>query len=105
MFPTLDLRATGINLRRIMDKQGFTVKQVQKYLGLSSVQSVYHWLNGITMPSLDNLYALSQLFQLPMDELVCGNRNIYPIVEYAENRLCIKRLYTYCDRLAQFRTA
>ena len=26
------------------------------------------------MPTVDNLYALSELFQLPMDEIVRGNR-------------------------------
>ncbi len=105
MFPILDPKATGVNLRRIMDEQGFSVKQIQQYLGISSVQSVYHWLNGITMPSLDNLYALSQLFQMPMDALVCGNRTIYPKVDYVENRLYAKRMALYFDRLSQLRTA
>ena len=26
------------------------------------------------MPSVDNLYALSELFQVSMDEMLCGNR-------------------------------
>ncbi len=74
MFPTIDKRLTGIHLRKIMDQHGITVKNVQEYLGLGSVQSVYHWLNGVSIPSVDNLYALSELFQLPIDDLVCGNR-------------------------------
>ena len=47
MFPLIDKKKTGINLRRIMDERGLTVKDVQQYLGLGSVQSVYHWLNGL----------------------------------------------------------
>ena len=70
MFPLIDKRETGINLRRIMDKRGITVKEVQEWLGLGSVQSVYHWLNGISMPTVDNLYALSGLFQGPIDAIV-----------------------------------
>lgn len=70
MFPLIDKRETGINLRRIMDKRGITVKEVQEYLGLGSVQSVYHWLNGISMPTVDNLYALSGLFQVPIAAIV-----------------------------------
>ena len=58
MFPTIDKKNTGVHLRRIMDERGCTVKDVQHYLGLGSVQSVYHWLNGISMPTIDNLYAL-----------------------------------------------
>lgn len=74
MFPTIDLKETGKNLRKVMKERNITVKEVQHYLGLGSVQSVYHWLNGISMPSIDNLYALSVMFELSMDELVCGNK-------------------------------
>lgn len=62
MFPIIDKRKTGINIRRIMDMRGLTVKDVQEYLELGSVQSIYHWINGISMPTIDNLYALSDLF-------------------------------------------
>lgn len=75
MFPTIDKRATGINLRRLMDERGIRVKDVQKYLGLGCVQSVYRWLDGISMPTIDNLYALSELLQVPIDTIVCGNRS------------------------------
>lgn len=73
-FPVIDMKATGINLKRIMKAQGFKAKDIQHYLGLCGVQSVYHWLNGSNLPSVDNLYALSVLFRLPIDELLCGNK-------------------------------
>ena len=57
MYPLINKRKTGINLRRIMDKQGVSAKDVQQYLGLGCVQSVYRWLDGINVPSIDNLYA------------------------------------------------
>ena len=74
MFPLINKRETGVNLRRIMDKRGITPKDVQEYLGLGCVQSVYRWIDGVNMPTIDNLYALSQLLQVPIDEIVCGNR-------------------------------
>ena len=74
MFPIINLRETGINLRRIMDKRGIEPKDVQEYLNLASAQSVYNWCNGINMPTIDNLYALSELFQVPIDDIVRGNR-------------------------------
>ena len=73
-YPIIDMQATGINLKRIMKAQGVTAKDVREYLGLCGVQSIYHWLNGSNLPSVDNLYALSALFQLPIDELLCGNK-------------------------------
>lgn len=46
MFSTINLKETGINLRRIMDKRGITPKDIKEYLNLTSVQSVYNWCSG-----------------------------------------------------------
>ena len=74
MIPLINKRETGINLRRIMDARGITVKDVQQYLERGSVQSIYHWFDGRSLPTIDNLYALSELFQLPVDALLVGDR-------------------------------
>lgn len=37
-----------------------------------------YWLDGKSMPALENLYALSQLLRVPMDLMVCGNRQYEP---------------------------
>ena len=74
MFPTINLRETGINLRRIMDKRGITPKDIKEFLNLGSIQTVYNWCNCLNMPTVDNLYALSQLLRVPIDEIICGNR-------------------------------
>ena len=61
MYPTIDMKATGIRIRQLMDERRLTVKDTRRYLNLASVQSIYHWLNGQSMPPIDNLYALSAL--------------------------------------------
>ena len=61
MIPVINMRETGINLRLLMDKKGISVKEVKDYLGLTSIQSVYNWLNGLNMPTIDNLYALCSI--------------------------------------------
>lgn len=96
MFPIIDRKRTGIRLRRIMDERGLSVKDVQQYLELGSVQSVYHWLNGLSMPTIDNLYALSELFQMPIDDLVCGNRD--NVCAYKSDSQC-ERISAYYERL------
>lgn len=106
MFPTINLRETGINLRRIMDKRGIEPKDVQKYLNLASAQSVYNWCNGFNMPTIDNLYALSQLLQVTIDAIVCGNRKaIFPktVVVLEDRRE--KRLYAYYKRIFEVTAA
>lgn len=96
MYPVINRRETGVNLRRIMDQRQLSVKDVQESLELESIQSIYHWLNGVSLPTIDNLYALSELFQLPMDDLICGSR---PAIR-KEGRIIdmdkdTRRLYTY----------
>ena len=100
MFPLINKRETGINLRRIMDKRGFSAKDVQEYLGLGCIQSVYRWIDGINMPTIDNLYALSELFQLPIDSIVRGNRApITPSFMIETHDLRDRRLHMYYEKL------
>ena len=102
MFPLIDKRETGINLRRIMDDHNVSARDVQEYLGLGCVQSVYRWLDGISMPTVDNLYALSYLFQIPVDDMLCGTR---PKIFTGENQAQKKRLYAYYEKLNEIRAA
>lgn len=102
MFPTINKRETGKNLRRIMDMRGLSAKDVQEYLGLGCVQSVYRWFDGINMPTIDNLYALSGLFQLPMDAIVRGNRESIAL-EKLDSR--VERLQMYYEKLKALRAA
>lgn len=106
MFPLINKRETGVNLRRIMDMRGITPKDVQEYLGLGCVQSVYRWLDGINMPTIDNLYALSELFQVPIDTIVRGNRA--PIIKRTsieKKDAQTKRLYAYYEKINEKRAA
>ena len=102
MFPIIDKKKTGINLRRLMDEHNLTVKDIQRYLNLGSVQSVYHWLNGISLPTVDNLYALSYLFHIPVDNLICGNRR--SVLTDAE-KIQLRRLRTYYEKLNRIHAA
>lgn len=100
MYPQINKRETGIKLRRIMDKQGVSAKDVQKYLGLGCVQSVYRWLSGESMPTVDNLYALSELFRVSVDELLCGNRIVKVPDLFGEKCTTYeRRMYTYYQKL------
>ncbi|MCM1235567.1 MAG: helix-turn-helix domain-containing protein [Ruminococcus flavefaciens] len=92
MYPTIDMKATGLRIRKIMNQRNLTVKDVQSYLNLSSVQSIYHWMNGQSVPTVDNLYALSELFQLPIDAIIVGNRK-YHTLELDDS--FYNRLYVY----------
>jgi len=99
MTIAIDKVRTGQQIRLLMEKRGVTVRDVKNALSLACVQSVYHWLDGQSMPTLDNLYALSDLLKVPMDTLVYGNRRYDPgknIPEGAERLFRYYRLIQEC---------
>ena len=56
------------------------------------VQSVYRWLDGVSMPTVDNLYAISKMLQVPIlfNELVLSDKlfeHCAEIDEAARNRM------------------
>ena len=61
---------TGKRLKKLAQRNGYTVKDIQQYLGLSCPQPVYRWYKGVILPSVDNLLRLSELYQVHMEELL-----------------------------------
>lgn len=98
----IDKEKTGKQIRLLMEKRGITVKDVKDALSLGCVQSVYHWLDGQSMPTVDNLYALSDLLKVPMDMLVCGNRKYDPGKSIFGNT---ERLYRYYNLMQNYMAA
>ena len=70
LFPTIDLRATGENIIRLRKANGFTVRELQHYFGFEEPQAIYKWQQGKCLPSVDNLFALSRLFGISMNEIL-----------------------------------
>ena len=99
-YPMINVKKTGENIKNIMRIRGMTVKDVQAFLGLGTSQSIYHWFEGRSLPTLDNLYALSELFCLPMDVLIRGERDL----EYRQiNDTSYRRIMIYYGMFMQHR--
>lgn len=73
-FPVLDPVATGARIKELRLKNGLTVEDVCEYMGFESVQAIYKWQRGESLPSIDNLYALSVLFETSIDDILRGSR-------------------------------
>ena len=69
-IPRIDLEASSKNIRRFMDGKGVTVRQVQTALHLTCPQTVYKWLYGQSLPTIDNLVALAFLLDVTIDDIV-----------------------------------
>ena len=64
MYENIDMERTGILLKEMFDKSGYTVKDIQKILHLSCPQPIYRWFKGNILPSVDHLYVLSRLLKV-----------------------------------------
>ena len=69
-YPTINLCATGERIRRLRMEAGLSVRDLSQLLLLSDVQAVYRWERGVTLPSLDNLVLLSQIFCVPLESIL-----------------------------------
>lgn len=67
---SIDMEETGKLLKNLAQRSGYSVKNIQQYLGLSCPQSVYRWYKGVILPSVDNLLRLSELYQVHMEALL-----------------------------------
>ena len=101
-YPVIDMLRTGQNIKRIMQAKGLSVKDVQNFLGFSTPQGIYHWFDGKTMPTLDNMYALSELFRMPVDAIMRGNRKFVYVPFINASYLC---LYVYHEKIMQLQIA
>ena len=60
-FPVIDPVATGANIVRLRIQRGLSVRDLQAYFGFEEPQAIYKWQRGQSLPTVDNLYALSAL--------------------------------------------
>ena len=75
-FPVIDLAATGKNIVRLREAHGLSVRDLQEYFGFEMPQAIYKWQKGQSLPTVDNLLALSVILQTPMNDIiVCRDFN------------------------------
>lgn len=99
---SINIRKTGIRLKYLAKCNGYSVKDIQEYLGLCCPQSIYRWYKGKILPSIDNLLRLSELYDMHMEELlVKDNANvifIFEIMAVKPDRY-IKRINAYMTEM------
>ena len=81
----INMKATGKRLKKLCEAKCVTVKRIQEELHIGAYQSVYNWFAGKTLPSLDNMYRLSKLLDVSMEDMIIDNR-IHFLVDLVEWR-------------------
>jgi transcriptional regulator with XRE-family HTH domain len=85
-YPTIDIAATGRNIRSLMAERGFGPVSVCEQFGIGSLQTVYNWMNGRNLPSIDHLYDLSMLLNVQIDDIIVSARRDG---EYSSNEIML----------------
>lgn len=61
---------TGENIRRLRKQSGLSVKNLQEVFGFATPQAIYKWQQGASLPSIDNLLVLSNLFGVSVEDII-----------------------------------
>lgn len=66
----INVEKTGANINKIRKDKGFSMKDLQREVGLETLNAVYNWTNGRRLPSIDNLVILADLFNCHIDDIL-----------------------------------
>ncbi len=66
----VDKRATGLKIYTFIEKSEFTKEEIAEFLELNSPRVIYDWVNGIKLPSTENLLNLAKLFNVQVEDIL-----------------------------------
>ena len=84
MCRVIDLVKTGKNIERLLAERGLTAKDVQQRLGFAERRPVYFWIAGKNLPSIDNLFILTEMLQVPIDEILIAKDEYLSLIHISE---------------------
>ena len=90
----IDMKRTGERIKYLCTQRGIAVKDIQEQLQIGAFQSVYNWFQGKALPSLDNMYRLSKLLNVSMEDIIVDNTK--PIIFSYKLNDVIVDVYYYC---------
>ena len=74
-YTTIDCVETGKKLAALMELHFVDVKNLANSLGVSN-QAVYKWINGQSLPSLENMFQISRILQVSIDDIIVATSSI-----------------------------
>lgn len=96
----IDMVATGKHFTKILNESGFTDRELSAIMGLS-VQSINKWRHGHNLPDIENLFILSRLLGMKVDDLLVPQAEIDNDVGVEDDSTSFSlRMKTYYKLLA-----
>ncbi len=69
-IPTINLPMTGVKIDLLRKKANMSVKDMQEIFSFATPQAVYHWIHGRSLPSIDNLIILANIFNVTVEDIL-----------------------------------
>lgn len=69
-IPTIDMVATGQNIKQMRNEKNISVRELQEIIGFTNPQAIYKWQNGMSIPTLDNLVILASVLGTTIDDII-----------------------------------
>lgn len=67
---TIDPKATGKRISALMSETRTSKQDIAEVLELTTTNSIYKWINGMSLPSIDHLVTLADILGVSLDELL-----------------------------------
>ena len=68
--PEIDVKATGLNICFRLEAHEILKSELRLYLGYTSAEAIYRWSEGKNLPTLQNLYAISRILGISINDLL-----------------------------------
>ena len=69
-YPVLDMQATGRRIRELRHMHKISIQTLRENMQLESVQAIYKWERGASVPRLDNLILLNKILETPKESIL-----------------------------------
>lgn len=72
-YATINCEATGQRIRELRIARQITVEELADFMGFEGARAIYKWQAGQTLPSVDNLFALSRVLHTTIEDILVGD--------------------------------
>ena len=71
---TIDMKTTGANIKSFIKNRKMKITEVQAAFGFNTPQAIYKWMRGDTVPTIDNIVILADMFGVGIGDIIAVKR-------------------------------
>ena len=72
-MPVVNMTATGSNIKALIKAHGLKITEIQNVCGFNTPQSIFKWMRGDALPSIDNIVILAHILDVTIDKIIITN--------------------------------